>query len=215
MGTFAALKYINAERGGFSGAPAVAIIDAKATAITLANRMKPLGVTSTNNNIIMLGEGVSHFGVRARVGTGTISAMPEVNIYRLFGPAEAFATTTLANDGTIHFDVVNHSQSYSTAAASNGYLETMQAYAFTAAVATAAVTNSKRDGSYYYSDWAIGDRGSYVYQDAVSSLFSGADRSWVIPSYGARAVLVFHSVAANVSTTCDVLVYPFCKGNSA
>lgn len=215
MGTFAALKYINAEQGGFAGAPAVAIINAKTTAITLPNRLQPLGVTSTNHNIIMLGEGVSHFGVRARVGTGTISAMPAVNIYRLFGPAKAFATTTLANDGTIEFDVVNHSQAYSTAFLSNTYTETMQAFAFTGSVATSAVTDSTRNGSYYYSDWAVGDRGSYVYQDSSNTLFAGADRGWLIPSYGARAVLVFQSVAANVSTTCDVLVYPFAKGNSA
>lgn len=218
MGTFAALKYINAEHGGFAGAPAVAVIDAEASAVSLANRLQPLGVTSTNHNIIMLGEGVCHFGVRARSAATTLTTLPSVNIYRLYGPAESFTSTTLANDGTIHFDVVNHSQVYSTVAATNGYLETIQAYAFTAAIATSAVTNAKRDGSYTYTDWAIGDRGSYVYQDAGSVLFAGADRSWVIPSYGARAVLVFHSVAANVSGgagTCDVLVYPFAKGNSA
>ena len=215
MGTIAALKYINAEQGGFAGAPAVAIINAKVSAISLANRLQPLGITSTNNNIVMLGEGVSHFGVRARVGTGTITTMPSVNIYRLNGPETAFATTTLANDVTLEFDVVNHSHVYSFAFTSNTYKETMQAFAFTGSVATSAVTDSTRNGSYYYSDWAVGDRGSYVYQDASSTLFAGADRGWLIPSYGARAVLVFQSVAANVSTTCDVLVYPFAKGNSA
>lgn len=215
MGTFAALKNINAERGGFSGAPAVAIINAKTTAISLANRLQPLGVTSTNQNVVMLGENVSHFGVRARVGTGTITTMPSVNIYRLYGPESAFATTTLANDGTIEFDVVNHSQVYSLALSSNTYTETMQAFAFSGSVATSAVTDSTRNGSYYYSNWAIGDRGSYVALDASSTLYASADRGWLIPSYGARAVLVFQSVAASVSTTCDVLVYPFAKGNSA
>ena len=216
MGTFANRVSINAETlGMYAGPPAVAIINAKATAITLANRLQPLGVTSTNQNIVMLGPTVSHFGVRARVGTGTITTMPSVNIYRLYGPAEAFATTTLANDGTIEFDVVNHSQVYSAAFGNNQYTETVQAFAFTGSVTTGAVTDSTRNGSYYYSDWAIGDRGSYVYEDESSTLHSGADRSWLIPSYGARAVLVFQSVAANVSTTCDVLVYPFAKGNSA
>ena len=216
MGTFANRVSINAETlGMYAGPPAVAIINAKATAITLANRLQPLGVTSTNQNIVMLGPTVSHFGVRARVGTGTITTMPSVNIYRLYGPSEAFATTTLANDGTIEFDVVNHSQVASAVLGSITYAETIQAFAFTGSVATAAVTDSTRNGSYYYSNWAIGDRGSYVALDASSSLYAGGDRSWLIPSYGARAVLVFQSVAASVSTTCDVLVYPFAKGNSA
>lgn len=212
MGTFAALKYINAEQGGFAGAPAVAIIDAKATAITLANRLQPLGVTSTNNNIIMLGEGVSHFGVRARVGTGTISAMPAVNIYRLYGPESAFASTTLANDGTIQFDVVNHWYNYS--GLSPTYLENVTAYAFSGAVATAAVTNSKRDGSYYYSDWAIGNNGMVPFVNSGGAESQGAVSSIFIPTYGARAVLVLQTVSANVSTTCDVLVYPFARGNN-
>jgi hypothetical protein len=216
MGTFANLVSINATtQGRYAGPPAVAIINAKATAITLANRLQPLGVTSTNLNVVMLGEGVSHFGVRARVGTGTITTMPSVNIYRLYGPAEEFASTTIANDGTVEFDVVNHSQAYSLSAASNTYKETIQAFAFTGAVATAAVTDSTRNGSYYYSDWAVGDRSSYVALDAGGTLYASADRSWLIPSYGARAILVFQSVAANVSSTCDVLVYPFAKGNSA
>ena len=211
MGTFAALKYINAENGVYAGAPAVAIINAKDTAITLANRLQPLGITSTNHNIVMLGQDVAHFGVRARVGTGTITTMPSVNIYRLYGPESAFASTTLANDGTIRFDVVNHWYNYS--GISETYIENVTAYAFTAAVATAAVTNSKRDGSYYYSDWAIGNNGMHgaytgtvLGQTATSSIF--------IPTYGARALLVFQSVAANVSTTCDVLVYPFARGNN-
>lgn len=212
MGTFAALKNINAERGGFSGAPAVAVIDAKATAVSTANRLQPLGHTTTNHNIIMLGESVSHFGVRARVGTGTITTMPSVNIYRLYGPAEAFpSTAVIANDGTVEFDVVNHSEVHAPTVA-NAYAETITAFAFTGAT-TNAVTASKRDASYYYSNWAIGDRGSYVYQDAVSTLFAGADRGWLIPTYGARAILVYHTVAASVSTTCDVLVYPFARGN--
>ena len=216
MGTFANRVTINAETlGKYAGPPAVAIINAKATPITLANRLQPLGVTSTNQNIVMLGPTVSHFGVRARVGTGTITTMPSVNIYRLYGPESAFATTTLANDGKIEFDVVNHSQVASTLLGSSTYEETIQAFAFTGSVATGAVTDSTRNGSYYYSNWAIGDRGSYVALDASSSLYAGGDRSWLIPSYGARAVLVFQSVAANVSTTCDVLVYPFAKGNSA
>jgi hypothetical protein len=216
MGTFANRVTINAETlGKYAGPPAVAIINAKTTAITLANRLQPLGVTSTNQNIVMLGESVSHFGVRARVGTGTITTMPSVNIYRLYGPESAFATTTLANDGTIEFDVVNHSYVYS-AAFSDTYKETIQAFAFTGSVASSAVTDSTRNGSYYYSDWAVGDRGSYVAVDSdAGGLYAGADRGWLIPSYGARAVLVFQSVAANVSTTCDVLVYPFAKGNSA
>lgn len=214
MGTFAALKYINAEQGGFAGAPAVAVIDAEATAVNLANRLQPLGITSTNHNVVMLGQDVAHFGVRARVGTGTITTMPSVNIYRLYGPESAFASTTLANDGTIQFDVVNHSLVYSGASGVQTYVETVQAFAFTAAVATAAVTNSKRDGSYYYSDWAVADDSSYWALDAVPNAYSASRRQWLIPSYGARAVLVLQTVAANVSTTCDVLVYPFARGNN-
>lgn len=216
MGTFANLVSIGSQDGKYAGPPAVAVIDAEASAISIANRLQPLGVTSTNHNVVLLGENVSHFGVRARVNATTITTMPSVNIYRLYGPATSFTSTTLANDGTIQFDVVNHSQTYSVTAASNDYLETVQPYAFTAAVATSAVTNAKRDGTYLYSDWAIGDMGSYVYQDAGSALFAGGDRGWLIPTYGARAVIVLHSVAANVSAggnTCDVLVYPFARGN--
>ncbi len=216
MGTFAALKYINAEQGGFAGAPGIAIANAQLGAVNLANRLQPLNVTSTYTNIVVLGENVSHIGVRARVACTSITTMPSVNIYRLYGPESAFATTTLANDGTIEFDVVNHSQVYSYFESSNHYAETMQAFAFTSAVATAAVTNSKRDGSYFYSDWAIGDYGTYVYQDASSGLFSGAHSSHMIPTYGARAILVLGSVNANVTggaDTAEVLVYPFARGN--
>ena len=166
----------------------------------------------------MLGEGVSHFGVRARLACTSITTMPAVNIYRLYGPAEAFTSKTIANDGSVHFDVVSHSYAYSVAAATNAYAETVQAHQFLGAVATASAINSKRDASYFYSDWAIGDRGSYVYQDASQAIFAGADRSWLIPSYGARALIVLHSIAANVAgggNTCDILVYPFAKGNSA
>lgn len=212
MGTFAALKYINAENGVYAGAPAVAIINAKDTAITLANRLQPLGITSTNHNIVMLGQDISHFGVRARVGTGTITTMPSVNIYRLYGPESAFASTTLANDGTIQFDVVNHWVNY--AGASATYIENVTAYAFSGAVATAAVTNSKRDGSYYYSDWAIGNNGMVPFVSSAVVESQGAVSSIFIPTYGARAVLVLQTVAANVSTTCDVLVYPFARGNN-
>jgi hypothetical protein len=209
MGTFANLISINASQGRYAGPPAVAVIDAKATAVSTANRLAPLGHTTTNHNIIMLGENVAHIGVRARVGTGTITTMPSVNIYRLYGPAEAFpSTAVIANDGTVEFDAVNHSFVNASV-----YAETLTAFAFTGAVSN-AVTSSKRNASYYYSDWAIGDCGSYVYQDTAPSLFQGATRNWLIPTYGARAVLVFHTVAANVSTTCDVLVYPFARGNN-
>ena len=213
MGTFANLVSIGSQDGRYSGPPGVAIINAKASAVSLANRLQPLGITSTNNNVVMLGDNVSHIGVRARVGSGTITTMPSVSIYRLYGPATSFESTTLANDGTIHFDVVNHSQVYSTVSATNGYAETVQPFAFTASVSTAATTDSERDASYYYSNWAIGDMGSYIYQDASSALFAGADRGWLIPTYGARAVLVLQSVAAIVSSTCDVIVYPFARGN--
>jgi hypothetical protein len=161
---------------------------------------------------------VSHFGVRARVAATTITTMPSVNIYRLYGPESAFTSTTLANDGTIQFDVVNHSDVYSRASAVQNYVETIQAFAFTATVGTTLVTNAKRDGTYIYSDWAIGDDTSYWYLDSVPNIYAAAGRQWLIPSYGARAVLVYHSVQANVSggaDTCDVLVYPFAKGNSA
>ena len=213
MGTFASIVKINAEQGRFAGSPAVAVIDAKATAVNTSNRLQPLGHTTTNHNIIVLGENVAHIGVRARVGTGTITTMPSVNIYRLFGPESAFDSTTLANDGSIYFDVVNHSEVHAPTV-TNAYAETITAFAFTGSVAN-SVTASKRDASYYYSNWAIGDRGSYVYQDSAAVLFAGGDRAWFIPTYGARAVLVYHTVAASVSTTCDVLVYPFAKGNSA
>jgi hypothetical protein len=212
MGTFANLISINASQGRYAGPPAVAIIDAKATAVSTANRLQPLGVTSTNHNIVMLGENVAHFGVRARVGTGTITTMPSVNIYRLYGPESAFASTTLANDGSVEFDVVNHSEVYAPVI-SNGYAETITPFTFTGSAAN-SVTASTRNASYYYSNWAIGDRGTYVYQDAASTLFAGADRAWFIPTYGARAILVFQAVAASVSTTCDVLVYPFARGNN-
>jgi hypothetical protein len=208
MGTFANLISINASQGRYAGPPAVAIINATVTAIGSASRLQPLNVTSTNQNIVMLGENVAHFGVRARVGTGTITTMPSVTIYRLYGPESAFASTTLANDGSIEFDVVNHSFVNASA-----YAETITPFAFTGAVST-AVTSSTRNASYYYSNWAIGDSGTYVYQDSATTLYQGGTRGWQIPTYGARAVLVFQAVAAVVSTTCDVLVYPFARGNN-
>lgn len=217
MGTFAALKSINAEQGGYAGSPAIAVINAQASATSLANRLQPLGITSTNNNIVLLGEGVSHFGVRARVAGTTITTMPSVNIYRLYGPAESFTSTTIANDGTVSFDVVNHSDVYASAAASNVYNDTVQAFAFTASVATAAVTDSPRDGTYIYSQWARGDASPVWFYDAAgASLVGGSDQAQLIPTRGARAVLVLHTVQANISggsDTCDVLVYPFARGN--
>jgi len=213
MGTFAELKKINAERGGYAGSPAVAIIDAQLTAISLANRRQPLGNSSTNHNIVVLGEDIQHIGVRVRSGATTLTTMPSVNVYRLFGPESAFTSTTLANDGTIHVDPVNHGRLYASTAI--GYDDTFTAYAFTAATSN-AVTSSLLDASYFYSDWARGDTLQNWSYNETTTLASGSNESQLIPTRGARAILVLHSVAADVSggaDTCEVLVYPFARGS--
>lgn len=213
MGTFANLVSIGLQHGVYAGPPAVAVIDAQLTAISLSNRRQPLGNSSTNHNIVLLGEGVQHIGVRVRVGATTITTMPSVNVYRLFGPESAFASTTLENDGTIHVDPVNHGRLYASTAI--GYDDTFTAYAFTAAT-TNAVTSSLLDASYFYSDWARGDtRQNWSYNE-TTLLASGSNESQLIPTRGARAILVLHSVAADVSggaDTCEVLVYPFSRGS--
>jgi len=217
MGSFANRIAINAETGRYTGSPAVAVINAAASATSVANRAQPLNFTSTNSNLLILGEYTTHIGVRARYTSAVtvITTNPAVNIYRLYGPESAFATTTLANDGTIQFDTVNHGQSYAGATSGTVYAETIQAYQFGAVLSTGAVTASLRDASYVYSEWARGDAVPFwQYDGTAAAITGGSDQVQLIPTRGARAIIVLCGTAASITNgAVDIVVQPFARGN--